>query len=443
MTSEPVPNPNIPDPQAVEAEQPPDKKQVITNWLLAVGALGVMTYFKPELARYLFFFVVTLSVLVFVHEWGHYQFARWAGMKVNRFGIGFPPWIANVRRNGIDYSIGALPIGGMVDIAGLGSEEEMVATAKGVTVVEEPKPAAKFGEKNFQDASLGWRFMTLFAGPMMNFIFALVVFSIVYTAIGVPDRKVTNKVDLVYPGTPADKAGVHSGDILVSVSGVKTNDPMKLREMIVASNARPVQIEVQREGKILQRTLTPQMEDQLLQNDKMERNPVIGIKFDTPITGYQKVGLLHGVLTNEDGEKFEGFQFGAIGLGLTNAYSLTEQIFALLRRVVTARLTQEDKRNLGGPVKIAQSIGHTSKKTGLDLILMAASLSINLGIMNLLPIPALDGGRIMFLGYEFVLRRRVDPRRETLVNSVGMLMVLAFMLFMTLRDVLPFLKIQG
>jgi regulator of sigma E protease len=104
-------------------------------------------------------FVITLSVLVFVHEWGHYQFGRWGGMKINRFAIGFPPFIYTKRKNGVDYSIGALPIGGMVDIAGLGSEEEMVATTKGqASPIDAPNPRKPHGQKNFQDATLGWRF---------------------------------------------------------------------------------------------------------------------------------------------------------------------------------------------------------------------------------------------------------------------------------------------
>src|SRR5687768_7607878 len=129
---------SLPDPQgAQQSTQPIEteqdlaaaRRQAALGWIVAGAAIAVFTLRYPSAAYTALMFIITLSVLVFVHEWGHYQFARWAGMKVNRFGIGFPPWIFTTERNDIKYSIGALPIGGMVDIAGLGSEEEMMATA--------------------------------------------------------------------------------------------------------------------------------------------------------------------------------------------------------------------------------------------------------------------------------------------------------------------------
>ena len=220
--SPPVDAPELPPTSQAQAKPEP---QGINPVSAALTVLGIVAFalWKPDFARQAAVFLVTLGVLVLVHEWGHYQFARWAGMKVNRFGLGFPPWILTVRRNNIDYSLGALPIGGMVDIAGLGSEEEMVATTKGETVQNATRgrnPNAPFGQKQFQDASLGWRFWTLFAGPLMNFVFALVVFVGLYSLTPFPD-KVTNlsTIEMVMPGTPAAQAGLLPKDKVVAVGG--------------------------------------------------------------------------------------------------------------------------------------------------------------------------------------------------------------------------------
>jgi regulator of sigma E protease len=149
------------------------------------------------------------------------------------------------------------------------------------------------------------------------------------------------------------------------------------------------------------------------------------------VDSYQRVGLLRGE---------NGFQDSAVGLGLLQSRLLAESIFGLLRRAVTGQLTESDKRSVGGPVKIAQTVGHSVKRSWQEWVLLAGSLSVNLGLMNLLPIPALDGGRIMFILYEAIMRRPFDHRKESYVNAFGMVMVLAFMLFMTFRDVLPMLQ---
>ncbi|HEX8235521.1 MAG TPA: M50 family metallopeptidase [Abditibacteriaceae bacterium] len=416
-----------------ELRTPEEKRKVALTWVVVLGAIAIFSLRRPDVAYTILMFVITLSVLVFVHEWGHYQFGRWGGMKINRFAIGFPPFIYTKRKNGIDYSIGALPIGGMVDIAGLGSEEEMVATTKGqASPIDAPNPHKPHGQKNFQDATLGWRFLTLFAGPLMNFIFALVVFALVFSLVGVPITKaVTNQVDFVYAGMPADVAGVQAGDRVIGVGDVRSNDTQKIRDLIQAGNGKAVSVVIERNGKEIQRSLTPQIEDEL-QADGVttKKAALIGVMF-TRVVEYKRVGLLRGET---------GFSDGAIGVGLMASKELASNILSLLRRVVTLRLTADDKRNIGGPVKIAQAVGHTANKSWQETILLAATLSVNLGLMNLLPIPALDGGRIMFIIYEAITRRPFDHRKESIVNAVGMVMVLTFMLFMTFRDVLPMLR---
>ena len=417
---------------ADEIRTPEDRRRVALTWVVALSAIGVFAVRRPDLAFGLTMFAITLSTLVFVHEWGHYQFALWAGMRVKRFAIGFPPFVYTKRRNGIDYSIGALPIGGMVDIAGLGSEEEMVSTVKNEAAPVASVPAdVPSGRKNYQDVSLGWRFLTLFAGPLMNFIFAIVIFAGLFSIVGVPDKITeTTIVDVVSPYTPAFKAGLESDDKIVAINGQKVSKPEQAIKIIRSGNGKPVDLQVERGSKALNLKLTPIMED--VDGDNTDKPvPIIGIMFLTRVESYKRVGLFRGET---------GFGDSAIGTGLQGSMAQAEQIFGLLRRVVTVKMTAQDKRSVGGPVKIAQAVNQSARRSWWQWLLMAGSLSLNLGLMNLLPIPALDGGRIMFIFYEAITRKPFDARKEGLVNAVGMVMVLCFMLFMTFRDVLPFIQ---
>lgn len=448
--------PNITAPQS-EQEIVAARRNAVFNWLVAIVAIAVIAIKFPSFAQTALVFIITLGILVFVHEWGHYQFGRWSGMKVNRFGIGFPPWVYTKRYKGIDYSIGALPVGGMVDIAGLGSEEEMVATAKSDTeLLNESQRAGRkdipHGEKLFQDASLGWRFMTLFAGPMMNFIFALVMFISVFTIWGIIDQQksgTTNLIATVNYNTPASKAGLQEGDRIVGVNGIATVSTGKISRLIRNSGARfaqatlstpdvgfdarveagekkimPVTLAITRDGKALKKQVVPTFQDlPMVTANGIEsyRAPAIGIEFDENLV-FQKVGIAEAAQT-----------------GVMMSAGMTVQLLQVVGKAVTFKLNSAERNGIGGPVKIAQAVGKASRGGPQELLLFAGLLSMNLGLMNLLPFPALDGGRILFLGYELVFRRPIDSKKESVVHMAGMVMLLAFMLFITVRDVWPWL----
>lgn len=376
-----------------------------------------------EAFRTIVTFIVVLSVLVFVHEWGHFQFARWAGMKVNRFAIGFPPFIYTKRVKGIDYSIGALPIGGMVDIAGLGSEEEMIATTKGEPLqVAAPRRNVPRGQRMFQDSSLGWRFMTLFAGPMMNFVFAFLVFFIVFTTVGKPETQIF--ASKILPGQSASQAGWKDKDRIVSINGQRITNPDLLLKAVRAHGTSPLNVVLERGGKQIQTTVLPTIKT-MDTEDGTQPTPSIGIELGLGKTTFRKLGVLETAQT--------GGQY---------TYRVVNSIVGILKRAFTLRLTKTDKEGVGGPVKIAQVVGETARQGWPDLAIIAAALSVNLGLMNLLPFPALDGGRILFLGYELIARKPIDARKEGIAHTVGMVMLLAFMLFITARDILPFITKQ-
>ncbi len=396
----------------------PARAIYLFRYLAAFVALAFVVHNFASFARTVAVFAATLGVLVFVHEWGHYQFARWAGMKVNRFALGFPPFIFNREKNGVIYSIGALPIGGMVDIAGLGSEEEMVNTAKGEAVAPQRDLARPFGEKQYQDGSLFWRFMVIFAGPLMNFLLAIVIFVGVFSVAGLPVPSFKAQIQSVLPGGVAEKAGLKAKDEILAVGGKKTADPNALSAAIQGGKGQPTTLSVLREGKTLQVPITPVVRDLLGDGKKV---PSIGIAFDpNAIRSFSYIKLS---------------PVDAVKQGFYSSLSISLNILDTIKRLVSRKLSSDEAKSIGGPVKIAQTVGQASQFGWPIALNFAAMLSVNLGLMNLLPLPALDGGRILFLGYEFVVRRPFNPRWEGLVHAAGMILLLAFMLFITLRDV--------
>lgn len=422
-------NPTSPGAPQPANPGPPSWLSLAMEVGIAVVALGFVAFKNPGLLRSGAVFLLTLSVLVFVHEWGHYQFARWAGMKVNRFAIGFPPWIYTRRVNDIDYSIGALPIGGMVDIAGLGSEEEMVATGKGETVenaTREARPDAPFGEKQFQDASLGWRFWTLFAGPLMNFIFAIVVFIGIYSIVGYPMPLFKPTISAVIKDNPAEKAGIQAGDTIVKIDEKTIANNEDVSKAIRGGTGKRVHITVARKGKDFSFDVTPVLKDLDGHGTKV---PSIGIGFNPT-----------------DSDSISSFSYikmsplEAVESGFLKSADISYSILDMIKRAVTRKLSSDEVKGIGGPVKIAQTVGQMAQLGPIPALNWAAMLSVNLGLMNLLPFPALDGGRILFLLYEKIMRRPIDPRKEGLVHAVGIVMLLAFMLLITIHDVLPMIR---
>jgi regulator of sigma E protease len=300
----------------------------------------------------------------------------------------------------------------------------MVNSAKGEVAAPRRDVSRPFGQKQYQDASLFWRFMVIFAGPLMNFIFAIVVAVGLFCFVGFPEysRATLNQVGLTLGGSPASKAGLQSGDLIVGVNGTPTRDNEKISKVIRGSDGKPVTLQLLREGKPLDAKMIPEMRDvPTIDGSKTEKVPAVGIVFDyDPKTvDYQRVGI--GEATQK---------------AFIVSFNMTAQVLGLLKRAVTWQLTDVDKSSIGGPYKIAQKAGQASREGGFrQSVMLAIALSMNLGLMNLLPLPALDGGRIMFLGYELVARRPFNPKWEGLVHAAGMLMLLTFMLFITLRDV--------
>lgn len=384
-----------------------NRQQVALSWLLALVAAGLFAWRFPGIAQGAVSFVITLGILVLVHEYGHFQCARLAGMKVNRFGIGFPPWIYTRNYKGIDYSLGALPIGGMVDIAGLGSEEDLLGGNPKGAALAPGNANIPHGSRLFQDAPLGWRFATLFAGPFMNLVLATVVFVVFFAVVGIPVPKGLPEIEAVIADRPAKAAGIQPGDRLVGVNQVRSDSADALAKAIQQSQGKSITVLVRRAGAVKSFHMVP-----IHEADGYK----IGIQFKMKIQ-YHHLGLVQGV-----------------GSGFEATWEISYALVDFLRRLVTFQVHRQELREVGGPVAIAREVGQAAAESWKRVVIFGASLSINLAVLNLLPIPALDGGRIMFLCYELVFRRPVDPRKESWAHFGGIILLLLFMLAITAYD---------
>ncbi len=330
--------------------------------------------------------LLILTVLVVAHEAGHFFVGRACGIRINEFSIGFGPKFFSKIKKGIRYSIRALPLGGYVQFYG---EDEEVDTA--------------YEPRAFNNRPIWQRFLTLLAGPLMNILFALLLTVIVLTAFG--DYVPT--IHSVQEGMPAYEVGLEVGDRIVMVNDAQIDFSMEF-EMAAEdfATASTIKLGVDRDGEYLE-FLIP------MQQDEETGNMVMGISYDTS-TRY----------------KFEFFE--AIGLSFKWMYLIIVQMLEFLGGLI---FRGEGAADLSGPVGTITLMGRAMRSGPEVALRMAALLSINLGIMNVLPFPALDGGRIVFLGIE-KLRGKPFPReKEGYINLVGLIVLFILMGLLTYQDI--------
>lgn len=361
-------------------------------------------------------FLAVLSLLVFVHELGHFVVAKRSGMKVNEFGFGFPPRLFGIQKVGgkwkivwgnkdagsedTVYSVNSIPLGGFVKIMGEDNDS-----------VED--------EQSFVRKPFWRRFFTLAAGVIMNFVLAGLLLSIGYMA-GLPvavesadqvpqgatfsDRHVA--IIDVAKDSPAEQAGILPSDIVLSIDGQQFDSVSALQDYVRINKGKLMSFNVKRVNEIKTFAVQTQVESK-------EGQGVVG------------VGLaLYGKL------RFSPLL--AIGQGFQTAYTQLANIATGLYHLFASG---DGLKSLGGPVKIAQITGQVADLGFIPLLQFAAFLSLNLALLNALPFPALDGGRILFLIIEKIRGQRNNPKIEQYANAIGFMVLLLLMLVITVRDV--------
>lgn len=354
-------------------------------------------------------FLFVLLIVVFVHEMGHYLVGRWCGIGVKAFSIGFgPELIGYTARNGTRWKLCAVPLGGYVKFVG-----DMNATS---TPDPESTEMLTDAERRvaFHTQPVWKRALTVVAGPMFNFLLTIVVFTVMFSIYGrgVLDPTVAE----VRPGSPAAVAGIEPGDRFVAVNGTTVESFADVQRLVSGRAGDPLTFTINRGGEDLTVTATPEIVEQTDALGNVVRTGVIGV------VNNRDVGQARVVTYSPT----EALQQGVLETG--HIISRTGQF---LQRFVVGR---EDKCQLGGPVKIAEMSGQAAKLGFQWLIQLAALLSVGIGILNLLPIPPLDGGHLVFYAVEAVQRRPVSERVMEAVYRVGVFAVLCFMGFVFWND---------
>jgi len=340
-------------------------------------------------------FVFVFSVVVLVHEAGHFLSARQAGIVIEEVGIGYPPRIRKLfERNGIEYTLNAIPLGGFVKLRG----------------EEDPAEPGSFASKS------AWvRIRTLAAGVAMNVLLAVVLFAGVYV-IGQPVLQGQVAIESVMPNTPADEAGIWPGDVILSVEGQDIGSLMQLKERVSGLAGREIEMLLERDGQPRAVRVTPRAE---------------------PPPGEGALGVTI-TYASETVVTTVRYPLGeAIYRGVSDAVMMVGAMIAGFAQMFRGGLQPGD---ITGPVGIFQISGVVAQSGLTSLMQWTGFLSLNLFLVNLLPIPGLDGGRIAFILLEKIRGRRMAPQREGMAHLIGILVLLALTLVVSYFDILRILS---
>ncbi len=358
-------------------------------------------------------FLFILTVLVYVHEIGHYLIARLNGVRVEVFSIGFGPEIYGwTNKAGTRWKIGAVPLGGYVKMFGESDMEGGEEEAADMTAEEK---AASFHYKR-----LGQRAAIVSAGPIANFIFAILAFATLYSTLGQPRPRAV--VGQVMAQSAAAKAGFKAGDRIVDINGEAINWFEDLRRIVSVNPGVRLTFGVRRGDTGLTLAAVPKLKEIDEGNGITRRFGQLGVGMDISQVGYERVPI-----------------FKAAWLGVERTYSMTTRILAYLGQIISGSRGADE---LGGPIRIAQLSGQMAQGGMFNLFFFMAALSVNLGLINLFPIPMLDGGHLAFYAVEAIRGRPLGPKAQEYGFRFGMILVFLLMIFATWNDLVQLKVIE-
>jgi regulator of sigma E protease len=349
--------------------------------------------------------VVVLGILVFVHELGHFLLCKLLGVGVEKFSLGFGTKVVGFRRGETEYLLSALPLGGYVKMFGeAGSGEE---------IPEEEKHRTFMGKSPFK------RILIVAAGPIFNLVFAWLVMILIHL-LGVPSA--TTKIGEVLKDKPAARAGLLAGDHVATIDGKAVARWSDLYKTIATGKGEPITLVVKRGDKNLTFTLKPEL--------RSSKN-LFGEATSTPAIGIVSAGEIFK-------ERFGPVE--AVVKGTTQTLNLIDMTIVSLAKMVE-RVVPLD--SVGGPIMIAKMAGEQAAAGGVSFLAFMALLSINLGVLNLLPIPVLDGGHLLFYTMEMIFRRPVSMKVREVAQQIGLLLLMGLMVMAFYNDVVRYFLKQG
>ena len=362
---------------------------------------------QPPVWLILLAFVCALGPLVFIHEMGHYLVARWFGVGAETFSIGFGKEITGwTDKRGTRWKVGWLPLGGYVKFIG----DEHEASAPGDVSKLSPEDRAR----SFHLKPVWQRFLIVLAGPVSNFLLAIAIFAIFFAAFGAP--RTPPVAGAIQAGSAAEAARIQPGDRILSIGGRETPTFEELRSYAVMRPGEVVTVRFERESRIHEVRVTLGTETE---EDRF------GQSYKRGLLGVSPVGAVF--------EPVPALQL--VPSATAYVVKLTRTMLDALWQIITGRRSVKE---LGGPLKIAQVAGQQASLGWLPFFWLMTVVSINLGFINLLPIPLLDGGHLLFYAIEGVRRKPLKPEAQEWAFRTGLAVLLALMIFVTFNDLASF-----
>ncbi|CAA7617047.1 RIP metalloprotease RseP [Magnetospirillum sp. SS-4] len=356
---------------------------------------------------YVVIFLLILTVVVFVHEMGHFLVARWNGIRVDVFSIGFGPevWGWTDPKTGTRWRFSLVPLGGYVKF--FGDADAASATGDDRPMTDEEKAVS------FQHKRVGQRAAVVFAGPAANFIFAILGLAGLFLVLG---QAVTEPVvGAVQAGSAAEAAGLRAGDRINAINGTPVDRFQDIQRIVRIEIERPLDLSVQRGTETLAIEARPKVVQRKGVFGDMEKVPVLGIAADSARTT---------LISHTPGS--------ALAEALRETEGMVRSTFIGIGQMINGT---RDSDELGGPIRIAKGAGEAAQLGLSSVVFYTILLSLNLGLINLFPIPVLDGGHLVFYAIEAILGRPLGERAQEYGFRVGLFLVLALMVFATRNDI--------
>ena len=350
-------------------------------------------------------FLVVLGVLIFFHELGHFLVAKHFGIRVLKFSLGFGPKVLGKKIGDTEYLISAVPLGGYVKMLGESDDDE-----------EDPI-SPEDEAKSFSHKPVLQRIAVVAAGPIFNLLLALLIFCASFGFTGM--QVLTTEIGQVREGSPAHKAGLKKGDLIIAIDGVDTDTWPQLKERVQGNRGEPIELTLLRQGQVSTVTVIPEI--------NVVKN-IFGEEVKTPLLGVVSAGSFTEIKLGLLGALNEGF---AKTWDIIKLTCLT--VIKLFQGIVSIK-------TLGGPILIGQMTGQLAEQSWAYLIPFTAVISINLGILNLLPIPILDGGFIIFLLIELIIGRPLNVRKREFAQKLGIGLLVLLMMVVIYNDITRILQ---
>jgi len=341
--------------------------------------------------------VVLLGIIIFIHELGHFLFAKIMGVRVLKFSLGFGPKLIGKQYGDTEYRISAIPLGGYV---------KMLGESPGETLHEAEKPFA------YNNQEVWKRFLIVFAGPLFNILFAVIIFFAVFVK-GLP--VLLPEVGSVMPDTPAAQAGFKEGDTITRIDGAPITQWDEMTEIIHNSPGKTITVEIRRDNSLIQQVITPEKKQVPDIFGEVKEIGLIGIR-PSGSTFIKKATILQAA-----GDSL-------IRTGEMCVLTVVS-IVKLMQRVIPMD-------TVGGPILIVQMAGEQASRGMLNFFVFMAIINVNLGVLNLLPVPILDGGHLVFLGIEAIRRKPLSEKVIAVSQRVGLALLLTLMAVVLYNDVM-------